>query len=368
MKKSALFLLFPVLAAASFAGAKAPALQVVATTATGSMPKAVTVSPDGKHLVVTNFGFWKTRNVYWYDPQTLQKIDQTDFNDKDGNAVEAVFSPDSKTVYVSNFNGNKIEVIDTATHKVTRSVDVGLRPKITILSKDGTKMMVANWDSYSATIYDTSNFKLLYKLKANEHPRGIALTNSGKAYIAGFEGDELDIYDGTDFTNHKKVKACKHVRHMTLSPDEKTLYLSCYYLGQLGVWDVATDKMKKLVQIGQEPKSSAVSSDGRWVFIANFGAPDLDSVSVVDTTDWTQRFVKVPKMDQGCGLSLSPDQKTVWVTGWSSRTVHAIDVSPLGIGTTTASATTTPAPAASVEAKPAIAPVVDKAKPQADKS
>lgn len=368
MKKSALFLLFPMLAAASLAGAKAPALQVVATTATGSMPKAVTVSPDGKHLVVTNFGFWKTRNVYWYDPQTLKKIDQTDFNDKDGNAVEAVFSPDSKTLYVSNFNGNKIEVIDTATRKVTRSVDVGLRPKITILSKDGSKMMVANWDSYSATIYDTSNFKQLYKLKANEHPRGIAITNSGKAYIAGFEGDELDIYDGPDFSNHKKVKACKHVRHMTLSPDEKTLYLSCYYLGQLGAWDVATDKMKKLVQIGQEPKSSAVSTDGRWVFIANFGAPDLDSVSVVDTSDWTQRFVKVPKMDQGCGLSLSPDQKTVWVTGWTSRTVHAIDVSPLGIGTTTAS-TATPAasPTASDAAKPVLAPA-DKAKPMSDKS
>jgi YVTN family beta-propeller protein len=331
MKKSGLLLVLGASLASSLAGAKPPALSVSATAETGSMPKAVVVSPDGKHLVVTNFGFWKTKNVYWYEPATLKKIDQTDFNDKDGNAVEAVFSPDSKIVYVSNFNGNKIEVIDTATRKVTKSVDVGLRPKITILSKDGTKMMVANWDSYSATIYDTKDFKLLYKLKANEHPRGIAITNSGKAYIAGFEGDELDIYDGEGFSNHKKVKACKHVRHMTLSPDEKTLYLSCYYLGQLGAWDVATDKMQKLVQIGQEPKSSAVSADGRWVFVANFGTPDNDSISVVDTTDWTQRFVKVPKMDQGCGLTLAPDQKTVWVTGWNSRTVHAIDVSPLNI-------------------------------------
>lgn len=331
MNKSGLLLVLGASLSSGLAGAKAPALSVTQTADTGSMPKAVVVSPDGKHLVVTNFGFWKTKNVYWYDPATLKKIDQTDFNDKDGNAVEAVFSPDSKTVYVSNFNGNNIKVIDTTTHQVVKTVDVGLRPKITILSKDGSKMMVANWDSYSATIYDTANFKQLYKLKANEHPRGIALTNSGKAYIAGFEGDELDVYDGADFANHKKVKACKHVRHMTLSPDEKMLYLSCYFLGQLGAWDVAADKMTKLVQIGQEPKSSAVSVDGRWVFVANFGAPDNDSISVVDTSDWTQRYVKVPKMDQGCGLTLSPDQKTVWVTGWTSRTVHAIDVSPLNV-------------------------------------
>ncbi len=352
MKKLGLTLLFPVALAAGLlsgeAGAKAPELQVTQTSDTGSMPKAVVVSPDGKNLVVTNFGFWKTKNVYWYDPATLKKIGQTDFDDKDGNAVEAVFSPDSKTLYVSNFNGNNVKIVDVATRKVTKTVDVGLRPKITILSKDGTKMMVANWDSYSATIYDTSNFKQLYKLQANEHPRGIALTNAGKAYIAGFEGDELDIYDGEGLANHKKVKACKHVRHMTLSPDEKTLYLSCYYLGQLGTWDVATDKMKKLTQIGQEPKSSAVSTDGRWVFVANFGAPDNGSISVVDTTDWTQRFVKVPKMDQGCGLALSPDQKTVWVTGWSSRTVHAIDVSPLGVKSTPATTAAVDSPASSV--------------------
>jgi len=346
MRKKALLLLPPVLTVVAVTYGKAPALSVVATADTGSMPKAVTVSPDGKHLVVTNFGFWKTKNVYWYDPATLKKIDQTDFNDKEGNAVEAVFSPDSKTLYVSNFNGNKVEVIDVATRKVAKSVDVGLRPKITILSKDGSKMMVANWDSFSATIYDTKDFKQLYKLKANEHPRGIAITNAGKAYIAGFEGDELDIYspDGDKpFAAHKKVKACKHVRHMTLSPDEKTLYLSCYFVGELGAWDVATDKMLKRVGVGQEPKSSAVTSDGRWVFVANFGAPDNGTVSVVDTTDWTERRIKVPKMDQGCGLALAPDQKTVWVTGWNSRTVHAIDVSPLGATTapvTSASAST----------------------------
>lgn len=315
------------------AWAAPPSLSVTKTVETGSMPKAVTVSPDGKSLVVTNFGFWKTRNLYWYDPVTLAKIGQTDFDDKDGNAVEAVFSPDSKTLYTSNFNGNNVKVVDVATKKVTKTVDVGLRPKIVVLSPDGTKLMVANWDSYSSTIYDTKDWKQLYKLKAGEHPRGIAITGgpNPKAYIAGFEGDELDIYEGADFGTHKKIKACRHIRHMTLSPDSKILYLSCYYHGQLGVWDIATDKMTKLVQIGQEPKSSAVSTDGRWVFIANFGKPDQDSISVVDTSDWKQRYIKVPKMDQGCGLALSPDQRTVWVTGWNSRTLHSIDVGPLGI-------------------------------------
>ena len=316
--------------------AKAPKLEVTQMEPTGSMPKAVTVSPDGKHLVVTNFGQWGHHNLYWYDPVTLKRIDETHFNPnvkkptEGGNAVESIFSPDSKTLYVSNFVENKLMILDTATHQVTKSIDVGLRPKIVILSDDGSRIVVANWDSFSATIYDTKDFKQVNKLKVNEHPRGMALTKDNKLYVAGFEGDDLDIYDGPDFGNHKKLKACKHVRHMVLSPDHKTLYLSCYYLGQLGVWDVATDKMLKRVQIGQEPKSSAVSDDGRYVFIANWGAGE-NTVSVVDTTDWEQRFIKIPKIDQPCGLALAPDQQHVWVTGWSSKTLHTIDLGPLGL-------------------------------------
>ncbi len=322
--------LFSITSVTSHAVAQPPALKVTQHADTGSMPKAVTVSPDGKHLVVTNFGFWTKHNLYWYDPQTLKKIDETDFGKK-GNAVESVFSPDSKTLYVSNFNENSVEIVDVATRKVTKTVDVGLRPKIVVLSHDGARLMVANWDSYSATIYDTKDWKQLFKLKANEHPRGMAMTKTGKVYIAGFEGDELDIYEGANYETHKKLHACKHVRHMVLSPDHKTLYLSCYYLGQLGVWDIETDKMKKLVQIGQEPKSSAVSVDGRWVFVANFGNPDADSVSIIDTTDWKHRNIKVPKMDQGCGLDIAPDQSRIWVTGWNSRTLDTIELEPLGI-------------------------------------
>ena len=232
---------------------------------------------------------------------------------------------------MSNFNENRLEVIDVATRKVVRSVDVGMRPKIVVLSSDGARLAVANWDSFAATIYDTRTFEELHRLDANEHPRGMALTRSGKLYVAGFEGEELDIYDGPGLSEHRKVKACRHARHLTLSPDEKTLYLSCYFYGQLGVWDVATDKMRRLVQIGQEPKSSVVSADGRWVFVANYGHPDAATVSIVDTTDWRARFVRVPGLSQGSGLAISPDQRTLWVTGWTSRTLDAIDLTPLAI-------------------------------------
>jgi len=318
------------------ASATPPKLEVVQKADTGSMPKAVTVSPDGKKLVVTNFGQWGHHNLYWYDPTTLERIAETNFNPEKkkptegGNAVESIFSPDSKTLYVSNFNENTLMVVDADSHEVIRRVEVGLRPKIVLLNHDGSEVLVANWDSYAATIYDTKDFKQVAKLKTTEHPRGMAWTKTGKVYVAGFEGDEIDVYSGENFSEHKRLKACKHVRHMVLSPDHETLYLSCYYLGQLGVWDVATDKMKKLVQIGQEPKSSAVSDDGRWVFIANWGAGE-NTVSVVDTTDWTHKYVKIPKIDQPCGLAISPDQKKVWVTGWTSKTLHTIDLSPLDL-------------------------------------
>jgi DNA-binding beta-propeller fold protein YncE len=99
-----------------------------------------------------------------------------------------------------------------------------------------------------------------------------------------------------------------------------------------------------------------VSDDGRWVFVANWGAGE-NTVSVVDTSDWTQKFVKIPKIDQPCGLALSPDQKRVWVTGWTSKTVHTIDLGPLDLKPTKKAE---PAPTTSASAAASTA-TIDKA-------
>src|SRR6187402_1470349 len=88
------------------AAAQPPQLEVQQVAATGSMPKGVSLSPDGKHAYVTNFGQSESHNIDIYDAETLAHEARIDIP---GNVVESVLSPDGSTIYASNFLRNSVQ-------------------------------------------------------------------------------------------------------------------------------------------------------------------------------------------------------------------------------------------------------------------
>jgi len=95
----------------------APRLEVQEFADTGSMPKGVTLSPDGQHLYVTNFGQRNGKNISIYDARTLAHEHDIDIP---GIVVESVFSADGSILYASNFDRDSVQLIDTRTRRVTR--------------------------------------------------------------------------------------------------------------------------------------------------------------------------------------------------------------------------------------------------------
>ena len=93
------------------------------------------------------------------------------------------------------------------------------------------------------------------------------------------------------------------------------LFISCYHDSQLHAVDVATGS-SHIAPRRSSPKSVEVSRDGRYVWSADYG-PETNSVSVVDTQDWTARVFRVPGMDRGSGITLFPDGKRArhWLVG-----------------------------------------------------
>jgi YVTN family beta-propeller protein len=302
------------------AGARPPQVEVQEVAETGVMPKGASVSPDGSRFYVTNFGQENTKNITIYDTQTLALLDTIHVP---GIVVESVLSPDGKTIYASNFRRDSVQVIDVAAKKVVREISVGAHPKILVLSKDGAMLYAANWTGNSVTQIDTATGKVVRTLKAGMHPRGTVATASGKVYIANFDGASIDVYSGEGYEEHHRLEACRIPRHLALSPDEATLYISCFHDSTLHVMDLATETIVHRVPIGSSPKSIEVTRDGRYVFSADYGR-ETNSVSVVDTSDWTARVYTVPGMDRGSGISVLPDGQHALVTGWYDNHVYLV--------------------------------------------
>jgi YVTN family beta-propeller protein len=301
----------------------APRLEVQAFAETGSMPKGVTLSPDGTKLYVTNFGQRNGKNISIYDAQTLAHVHDIDVP---GIVVESVFSADGALLYASNFDRDSVQVIDTRTRRVVREIHAGLHPKILTLSKDGKTLFAANWNGNSVSEIDLARGRTLRTLPAGRHPRGMALTASGFLYVANFDGATIDVFHGPGFSESYTLAACRIPRHLVLAPDERTRYLSCYHDSQLWALDLTgpSERANHIVPIGKFPKSIDVSRDGRYVYSADYGPSN--SVSIVDTRDWSETTYTVPGMVRGSGIAVLPGGQRAAVTGWCDNHVYLVGV------------------------------------------
>lgn len=306
---------------ASTADAQPPRLEVQAVAATGSMPKGVSLSPDAKRVFVTNFGQANGKNISVYDAETLAQVAMIDMP---GNVVESVLSADGSTIYASNFLRNSVQFVDVKTRKVTREIPAGLHPKILVPSPDGKHLFAANWSGHSVTQIEIASGKALRTLPTTGlNPRGMAMTRAGVLYVANFNSASIDVFRGPELKDRHTIPACPIPRHLTLTPDDKLLLVSCYHDSMLHALDVATEKVVHTLHVGSSPKSIEVSRDGRWIWSADYGK-ETNSVTVVDTEDWTARVFPVPGMDRGSGLTIFPDGKRALVTGWYDDHVYLV--------------------------------------------
>lgn len=327
MKTSRLAAFALVLAPLAYEGtalAKPPPVELLHKAEAGSMPKGAALSPDGSTVYVTNFGQKDKNNVTILDAQTLKNKGRIDLP---GNVVESVLSADGKTLYVSNFGRSSVAFVDVASKRITHEVKTDTHPKILVLSPDGKNLFVANWASHSVTQIDTGSATVVRTLQTGQQPRGMAMSRAGVLYVANFNGASIDVFKGHDLSQRTRVKACTIPRHLALSPDEKTLYVSCYMASQVHAYDVATMDVTHKVGVGSAPKSLEVSRDGRYVYTADYGV-ETNSVSVVDTRDYSARTFTIPGMQRGSGVAVAPDGRHAYVTGWLDGHVYMVGLKP----------------------------------------
>ncbi len=304
---------------ATSALAQPPVVEVQEVAQTGSMPKGAALSPDGTKFFVTNFGQANGNNITMYDASSLSKLGTIDVP---GIVVESVLSPDGSLIYASNFTRDSVQYIDVATKSVKKEIQTGAHPKILVLTKDGSRLFVANWDGASVSIVDTAKGVVTRTLPVGLHPRGMALTTDGTLFVANFDGASIDVFSGPDFGFTHRLPVCPIPRHLALSPDEKTLFISCYHDSELHAMSVATESVEHKVSIGKNPKSIEVSPDGKYVYSADYGPSN--SVSVVDTTDWLSRTYTVPGLDRGSGIAVTRDGQHALVTGWCDNHIYLV--------------------------------------------
>ncbi|MBN2722596.1 MAG: hypothetical protein JXR95_00835 [Deltaproteobacteria bacterium] len=290
---------------------------------TGIMPKGCSVSPDGKWLFVSNFGRKNVKNISVYETPSLKFHKYLSYR---GNSVETAVSPDSKTLYSTNMYGYYLDVIDIGAFTLRKRIKIGYFPKLILLNRAGDTAFISLWEGAGFMKVDTvSGVKKRYVTRKG-NPRGLSLSPDEKTlYVANNRGKTYTVVDLTGKLKNSVPPLVHHnigrgPRHTALSSDGKTLYISTLGSSSVYVLDTKTKKVIKRVPVGKKPKTIELSKDGKFLYTANYTG---HSISIMDTSTFEVKTLDVDIV-RASGLTVGHNDRFIYVTGWCSDDVWAI--------------------------------------------
>jgi YVTN family beta-propeller protein len=154
---------------------------------TGYHPYGAVFSPDGRTLAVSN---WGDKSVSFFEPATLRETAKIAVG---SHPNEMVWGKDGR-LFVADSGSNEVSVI--AGGKVTETIRTSLDPKAPVgstpdalaLSVDGRRLYVANADNNNVAVVDTGNAResrVLGFIPTGWYPTALAAAADGKQIYVG---------------------------------------------------------------------------------------------------------------------------------------------------------------------------------------
>jgi RNA polymerase sigma factor (sigma-70 family) len=158
--------------------------------------------------------------------------------------ADAVFTPDSKTVIVSDGAGDVVFWDVTTAREVRRLPRVRGLSYALALTADG-KTLAAGAD-HNLFLWDVATGKMLSRSRVTDQiVCQLLFTPDGKMLAIADGTDTILVWDAV---NNRKLHELKghagYVAHMALSPDGKTLASGSWRDGNIRLWDLAAGKEK----------------------------------------------------------------------------------------------------------------------------
>jgi YVTN family beta-propeller protein len=300
--------------------------EVIATIDVGKRPRGMKVDRAGKRLFVAVSGLPKCPPTVPDEECAKLKRDMNADGiaivDTGSHAVLRVLaagsdpeqfdlSKDQTRLFVANEDTGRVSVVEIGSGKVIASIPVGTEPEGVAVTPDGRWALITNESDHAVSMIDTHTLEAVRSVPVGQRPRDIAFTpDSGSAYVTGEFDASLYLVKLRERESARRVlQLRKEARPMAvvLDSSRKRLYVSTGRGGTIAVIDAANSAAPALVTevpVGTRPWGIALSPDGDRLYTAN--GPSND-VSIVDTR--TLRVIKrIPAGRSPWGVVLGPDQ------------------------------------------------------------
>jgi YVTN family beta-propeller protein len=249
------------------------------TVPTGEAPHELAVSTDGKLAFAANYGAQTPGNtISVIDLATRKELRRVDVSPL--RRQHGLYVHDNKLYFTAETN-RVIGRYDPATDKIDWLLGTGQAGTHMLLgNKDATTFFTANIGSDSMCVIERGNNPLAWNVTVvpvGKGPEGFDLSPDGKELWAAHSRDGgLSIVDVAS----KKVTQTidvqtKRSNRLKFTPDGAHVLISDDEAGDLVIIDVAGRKVQKRLKLGQHPEGILIVPDGSRAYVALAGDNQL---------------------------------------------------------------------------------------------
>jgi YVTN family beta-propeller protein len=167
------------------------------------------------------------------------------------------------------------------------------------------RLYVTNEESGDVAVLDTASLRVVTRIPVGKRPRGIKLSPDGRLLYVALSGSP---------------RGGPGVDESKLPPADRSA-------DGIGVIDLGSAKLLRVLPSGQDPEAFDISADGRRLFVSN---EETAEMSVIDTSEG-KVVARVVVGKEPEGVTLRPDGKAVYVTCEQDNEVVAVDTGTLKV-------------------------------------
>jgi YVTN family beta-propeller protein len=247
---------------------------------------------------------------------------------------EVVASADGKTAFVANYGdqvpNNSLSIVDLASMKETKRVDLGALARPHGIAENGGKIYFTSEVSRAIARYDPAADKVDWIAGTGQTATHmIAVAADGKRfYTANIGSDTVTMIQvGPPTGGIWQVKVGKQPEAIDLSPDNKEVWAGHNGDGGISVIDAETREVKATFKVGELPIRLKFTPDGKRVLVAD---PKANTLVVIDVA--TRKEVKrIPMDGVPLGIQMAPDGKRAYIARTQAGKVDALDLEKLEV-------------------------------------
>ena len=242
----------------------------------------------------------------------------------------------AQRAYVTDSTGDTVTVIDTAASPpavIGSPITVGTHPLLIAVTPDGSTLYVTNFGGNSVSVVDVrpATPKIVTTIPVDHTPAGIAVSPDGtRAYVT--YGTTFAVIDATAKPPAIVTSATVGTGEIAISPDGTTAYVAQFGAGTVTSIDLTTTPptvSTSPVSVGSEPIGIAISPDSSRLYVVNANGTASGTVSVLDATVTPPAVIRTITLGTigPSEIAVARDGNTVY-TGGNAFNVVDVAVNP----------------------------------------